>query len=394
MAAHSREVSALNSRERLLAALERKQPDRLPATTHHLMPVFLENTMGGMDEQQFFDRFGLDPILWTSPHRPDRSRGEYFDPEDDAPADSSRRIISDRWRMERKVLESTPYCTERWTIHTPKGRLTMVTQSNNHTMWIKEHLLKEKSDIDVLAQYLPQPLCDVEAVNRAAEQFGDRGIVRTNVNAFAPLGQPGCWQDASCLYGIENLILETFDDPAWVHQLLDILKEQKKRFLESCRGAAYDLIELGGGDASSTVISPQIFQTFTAPYDGELIKAAHSAGQRIVYHTCGGMMPILEDIAAMGPDAMETFTPEGMGGDVRLAEAKARIGHQVCMIGGFDQYHHFSGCTPEETREAVRRCFEAAGEGGGYIAAASDHFFEAEIPLLEAFADEVRRCTY
>ncbi len=31
-------------------------------------------------------------------------------------------------------------------------------------------------------------------------------------------------------------------------------------------------------------------------------------------------MPLLERIAAMQPDAMETFTPAGMGGDVNLQE--------------------------------------------------------------------------
>ena len=43
------------------------------------------------------------------------------------------------------------------------------------------------------------------------------------------------------------------------------------------------------------------------------------------------MMPILEDIASMGPDAMETFTPVGMGGDVDLGQAKKRIGDKVCL---------------------------------------------------------------
>ena len=44
----------------------------------------------------------------------------------------------------------------------------------------------------------------------------------------------------------------------------------------------------------------------------------------------------------MRPDAMETFTPQGMGGDAVLAEAKKRIGGKVCMIGGFNQNHYFS----------------------------------------------------
>jgi len=96
----------------------------------------------------------------------------------------------------------------------------------------------------------------------------------------------------------------------------------------------------------------------------------------------------------MNPDAMETFTPSGMGGDVDLAEAKRRIGDQVCMIGGFDQFHFLKGCTPEETRAEVRRCFAAAGGGGGFVLCPSDHFFEADLSLLEAFADEARSCSY
>jgi len=137
-----------------------------------------------------------------------------------------------------------------------------------------------------------------------------------------------------------------------------------------------------------------MFDEFVAPYDAPLIEEAHRAGQRIVYHTCGGMMPILEQIAAMQPDAMETFTPRDMGADVDLAEAKRRIGDRVCMIGGFDQFHFFIGCTPEETRAEVRRCFEAAGGGGGYILSPSDHFFDADPALLHAFVDEARRCVY
>jgi uroporphyrinogen-III decarboxylase len=106
------------------------------------------------------------------------------------------------------------------------------------------------------------------------------------------------------------------------------------------------------------------------------------------------MMPMLELIAGMGPDAMETFTPRGMGGDVDLAEAKRRIGNRVCMIGGFDQFHYFYNCAPNETRAAVRRCFEAAGPGGAYILSPSDHFFDAEPGLIAAFADEAARCVY
>jgi uroporphyrinogen-III decarboxylase len=270
----------------------------------------------------------------------------------------------------------------------------MVLQSNQHTTWVAEHLIKEKSDVDLIAEFATAPKCDVEEVNREAAALGDRGLVRGHICCFDVFGQPGTWQDAACLVGIEKLIFATYDDPEWVHALLRTLRDRKKVFVRSLQGAKYDVLELGGGDASSTVISPRILDEFVLPYDRELIALAHDAGQRISYHTCGGMMAFLEQIASMEPDAMETFTPPGMGGDTDLKEAKRRIGDKVCMIGGFDQFHFFSGCTPEETRAEVRRCFEAAGANGGYIVCPSDHFFDADPALINAFADEARSCTY
>ena len=83
-----------------------------------------------------------------------------------------------------------------------------------------------------------------------------------------------------------------------------------------------------------------------------------------------------------------------MGGDVDLAEVKRRVGERVCLIGGFDQFHYLIDCSPEQTRAEVRRCFEAAGQGGGYVLCPSDHFFDADPELIGAYADEARRCVY
>jgi uroporphyrinogen decarboxylase len=385
----------MTSKERLLCALDRRQPDRLPVTTHHLMDSFLKKYLNGTDSRGFFDRFGLDAIHWVVAHRPDESRGERPDPiQDKLGFLEARRVVTDQWRIAVEEIPGQEYRTQRYRFITPKGELTLVLQSNEHTAWVTEHLIKEKRDVELLGEFMPAPKCDVAAVNREVEAFGERGIVRSHICCFDVFGQPGCWQDASCLVGIEKLIMETYDDPVWVHELLGVLQRRKLTYTRSLTGARYDVIEFGGGDASSTVISPGIFDEFVAPYDAPVIAAAHDVGQRIVYHTCGGMMPFLERLAAMKPDSMETFTPVEMGGDTKLAEAKRRIGDKVCMIGGFDQLHFFTKCTPEQTRAEVRRCFEAAGKGGGFILCPSDHFFEAELPLLEAFADEARRCVY
>jgi uroporphyrinogen decarboxylase len=388
-------IHTMTSKERLLTAIKWGIPDRLPVTTHHVMPYFLDKYLHGMSFDEFFDYFGLDPIRWVVPHKPDIAKGEYYDPHQGSVGFlESRRIATDHWRIEFEELPNPEYKTIRYHFITPKGRLTMVTQSNSYTTWVTEYLVKDKRDIDLIGEYVTTPKSDVDAVNREADAYGARGLIRGHICCFDVFGQPGTWQDACCLVGAEKMIMATYDDPEWVHTFLKILQARKLGFARSLKGAQYDILELGGGDASTTVISPKVFRQFVSPYDREIIAAAHDAGQRVVYHTCGGMMPILEDIAAMQPDAMETFTPPGMGADVNLSEAKRRIGDKMCMIGGFDQGYYFQRSTPEETRAAVRQCFEAAGGNGGYILAPSDHFFDAKIELLQAFADEARKCVY
>lgn len=385
----------MTAKKRFHLALERKTPDRLPVTTHHVMPYFLKKYCHNMSYQEFFDYFRLDPINWVVAHRPDSDKNEFYDPDQSEPGFlEPQRICSSQWRIETEEIPHEEYKTVRYNFITPVKTLSMILQSNEYTSWVSDRLVKEKSDIDIIEKYGTIPLCDVEKVNREAENFGERGMIRGFIPGFDVYGQAGCWQDAAVLYGIENLIMETFSDPQWVNTFLKVLMNRKLVSIRSMKGAKFDIIEHGGGDASSTVISPKILEEFVIPYDKPLTEEAQRMGQRVVYHTCGGMMPFLEKIADMNPDAMETFTPPEMGGDTILSEAKERIGDKVCMIGGFDQFHFFTDCTPEETRQEVRRCFEEAGKNGGYILSPSDHFFDADPELISAFADEARKCTY
>jgi uroporphyrinogen decarboxylase len=384
----------MTSRERILTALQGGKPDRLPVTTHWVTGYFLQQ-VAHLDEQAFYERFGLDPILYLAPHCPDPAAQQYYDPSQDAVGFlESRRIVTDTWRIQSEPVPGRDHPTVRWSIVTPGGTLTMVLESDAFSSWVVEPLIKQRRDIDLIGEYGTAPLCDVEVVQRAARDYGERGLVRSYVCCFDIFGQPGTWQDATCLAGTEAMIMATYDDPQWVHQFLTILQSRKATYLESMEGAPYDILELGGGSASSSVISPRIFDDFVAPYDASLIEIAHGRGQRIAYHTCGGMMPLLERIAAMKPDAMETFTPPAMGGDTDLAAARRRIPDEICMIGGFDQFHYFEGCTPEATRREVRRCFDAAGRDGNYILCPSDQFFDADPGLIEAFADEAHHCVY
>ena len=99
--------------------------------------------------------------------RADTAKGERLNGGDDPLAASV--AVSDRWRLETKS-PARIILTTRYTIVTPKGKLTTVIQKNEHTHWVTEHLVKEKKDIDLIGEFATSPLCDVESVNRQVER--------------------------------------------------------------------------------------------------------------------------------------------------------------------------------------------------------------------------------
>lgn len=85
-------------------------------------------------------------------------------------------------------------------------------------------------------------------MNRAADEHLDC-LIRGSVPNFDLFGQPGCWQDLSCIYGIQDLIMETYDDPEWVTEALKILQRRKLDYIATLDECKYDILELGGGVA-------------------------------------------------------------------------------------------------------------------------------------------------
>ncbi len=64
------------------------------------------------------------------------------------------------------------------------------------------------------------------------------------------------------------------------------------------------------------------------------------------------------------------------------------------MIGGMDQFNVLSCGTRGQIRSEVHRLFEGFGRDGGYIMSASDHFFDAPVANLRAFAEAASECAY
>ncbi|OQA02240.1 MAG: methylcobalamin:coenzyme M methyltransferase [Planctomycetes bacterium ADurb.Bin412] len=373
----------MTSKERMMRALHRGKPDRLPVSVHQWQTYHLNQFMNGMDALSAFQATGMDAAIQYF-----ETMGQFWIPEAEKQA-----AQSSQWRDDILVVSDDPANKIlHHIITTPEGSLTYKTGGNLMTTWITEYLVKKHEDIELIDKYMPVGTLNKEHVAKAYDEVGDAGILR----GFVWGDQAGCWQHACCLMDVNDLIIETFENPDWVHRFLQILLKKKLRFIEeSLRGAKFDLIETGGGAGSDTLISPKIHREFCMPYDRQMHRALHECGHLTTYHTCGGMMHILDLIMENETDASETLSPPGTGGNISEPEkVREKYGGKVAMIGGMDQFNVLSTGTREQIQKEVRRLFEGFGPEGGYILSASDHFFETPVENLRIYAEAAKECTY
>jgi uroporphyrinogen decarboxylase len=360
----------------MLTALNNGRPDRMPCQIHGWMPYYLENYLDGMDSWQAYEKFDMDFAIYVSP--------TYTYDEKDLT----------NWELKTTNLgldHSGNRCslTE---IRTPKGNLRVQHAYTNITVYETEYLLKDDRDFEIWREFYPVPTgIDLSAVKQTHDRLGDRGIIRSH--PFSP-GQGSPWQSFCTLFGTEHSIMLGMDRPDYLHYILDSIVEKTLTALRMWEGTKADMVEVGGGAGSSTVISPNFYREFGLPYDTQQNTVFHDVDVKVVNHFCGGLMPMLDLVVESGADGLETMTPPSMGGDCDLTEASQRIGGDLFFIGGFDQNAGFEHGTPEDSRRLVLECFEATKDHAGYICCPSDHFFHGSPENLMAFSNACKECVY
>ena len=371
----------MTSRERLLCALDKGKPDRMPVSIHQWQPYHLEKYLGGISDLEAFKYFGMDAQIQYL-----ESVGQFWMAEA-----NFAKLSTDNWIDDAQTISDNPdNRIIHHTVRTPEGTLTYKVVGDRKTSWVTEYLVKRDEDIELVRKYMPVPKLDLKPIIKLYDKIADQGILR----GFVWGDQGSCWQHACCLIDVSKLIISCFDKPDWVHEFLAILLEKKIRFIETMKGAKFDLVETGGGASSSTVISPSIHEEFCLPYDRKMHDALHDLDFRITYHTCGGTRGIEELIVANGCDASETLAPSSMGSNQEPWEFAQKVAGRVAMIGGVDQFNVITAGTQEQIRQAVDKLFKTVGAEGGYICSMSDHFFETPVQKLQWFAAAARECVY
>lgn len=161
--------------------------------------------------------------------------------------------------------------------------------------------------------------------------------------------------EAADLRGINSLMLDFYDDPAFVGDLFDLVVENALAFAKVQVDAGVDLIGLG--DAAASLVGPAIYEEFVLPYEKKLVDGLHAMGTRVRLHICGNTRQILQGMGSLGCDFVD------LDSMASLAQARAEMGPDQVLAGNIDPVAVLRNGTPELVTEAIAVCHREAGPG-------------------------------
>jgi len=219
---------------------------------------------------------------------------------------------------------------------------------------LKSYLLKNKSALGSLAVpdlakggRLPAYLDACKRTARSVTESAVGGVIC------------GPWTLATNLRGAQDLIIDTVEDPEFVHELMKLTTD-----ITTTLGAAVSRagagLSLSEAPASISLISPKIFRVFILPYLKEVVSRLREQRTYVTLHVCGFIDPIMEDIVSTGAIAISMDEPSSLS---KMLDA---CGSKCVVIGNVSTGVFVDG-TGEDIESEVKRCLDVGKERGGYI---------------------------
>jgi uroporphyrinogen decarboxylase len=184
----------------------------------------------------------------------------------------------------------------------------------------------------------------------------------------------------------------------------DVAEEFFQRFAtEICRSQELFLREAGDlvdvhflgddfGSQNSLIVSPDLLRKVIFPLWARIIRCVKANTRaKVFFHTCGAVEPIIPDLIEMGVDVLNPIQMTCAGMDT--AGLKRKYGRNISFWGGgIDTQSVLARGTVEEVRHEVRRRVGDLAPGGGFVFTPV-HNIQPNVPVQNVIAafDEARR---
>lgn len=314
----------MTSRERVLTALRRKQPDRVP---------WVESTVHNSLVEKLLKRADFEKATVTQLFA---LPGARFSP---------------------AVFEVLALDNLNFSIAPPR----FVKSQNFEGMdIILDGLIKDQKDLEKIV--LPNP--DDDAFYQAARDFVAR--FRATDKALGITTRIGI-SNTYLSMGIETFSLQLYDNPEFVFKVMDLFVSWAEKAITRINQLGFDFLIIPEDLAwkQGPMFSPKIFREAFLP---RMKRVTEKIQIPWIYHSDGNLMPILDDLLSLGMSGLANIEPNAMD----IGALKRNYGGRICLMGNIDLHYTLTQGTPEETEVEVKRRIEEVGPGGGYILASAN----------------------
>lgn len=358
----------MTSKERVIAALEHREPDRIPWGEHSIDYNIFEMILGRK----------------SLCHAKFKETKAYWEGRRDEVVDSYKRDMVDLVRALDMDLVTVSQVPPKGYAPEPFKQLSEDSYTDNEgnlykVSCVTGDLMKvplntaffqydiTEDEIDGLIETLKsQPLLppdpnvsEYEFINHVVKELGKTHFIIAGVNGIE-WPRFGKSEEESWM----NLLLE----PEICRKIAEYQYLQTSRELERLKASGVDgVLSVGDlGHTNSLAASPACYREIIYPYHQKLYEDYRRLGLYSMRHCCGHIWPVIHEVCETN-DAYEGIQ-EYAGMD--LLRLKQEVGDKICLWGGI-LHEHIHGGTPEEIREDALRAFRGAAPGGGYIMGSS-----------------------
>lgn len=385
----------MTSRDRVLAAIDHREPDRLPidcgamrstgiqAMAYVRMKKHLGWEAGRVrvfdliqqlaePEAVYLDHFGIDAINAGRDFARDDEWQEWTLPDGspcEIPADADFRRKGEEWvaydaqgRETARMIAGASYFSQ--TCHPLaipdwQDELKNIGEHMGRVCWAS---MNEPIFVGGLSD---ENLVRISAHVKKLRETQDRAtMIAFGGNLFE-------W--ASFLRRMDNFLMDLAAEPAAAEALLDKLVEAHLSNLDRLLpaiGDHVDLIQLGDdlGTENGPFFSPQTYREMFKPRFRQICERIkhHCPNMKIFLHSCGAIYPLIGDLIEAGVEVLNPVQISAKNMDP--ATLKREFGKDVTFWGGgCDTQNVLSRATPQEVKDHVKRMVDIFAPGGGFV---------------------------
>ncbi len=224
-----------------------------------------------------------------------------------------------------------------------------------------EGLLRSWDDLEYFRKQLPDP--DDDRLYKPVREF----LARYKKDYAALVDTRAGIANAYISMGMEHFSLMLYDDLMLVEAVLDMFSDWSAKVMKNISEVGFDIVVVSDDFAgkSGPLFSPQIIRDIFLP---RYQKVVANIKLPWILHSDGNILPILDDLLLLGMKGIANIEP----GPMDILQLKKDYKDKVCLMGNIDLHYTLTQGSAQETADEVRQRIQQIAPGGGYILATSN----------------------